>query len=197
MKKKGFSLIEILTVVAIIGILASITSYVFSSSLIRSRDTQRKTDLDTIKNALEQFYLEYRTYPPAAIPQGAGSISLVAKIQLEESIADCGERDRRYLAPFFIPTIPEDPRNKIDRNRNCNQLVMGQYLYLPELTSSGAPDPRPSYYFLAARVENSNNVNGFNLITDYARNLGQNYLFCDSTAVANCTHNYFVRSGTN
>ena len=65
MSKRGFTLIEILTVILIIGVLVSVTSYVFNSSLIRSRDTQRKTDLDTIKNALEQYYLDTRTYPPA------------------------------------------------------------------------------------------------------------------------------------
>lgn len=55
MKNKGFTLIELLTVVAIIGILASIVVVNVSSSREKARDARRKTELDSLRNALELY----------------------------------------------------------------------------------------------------------------------------------------------
>ena len=61
--KKGFTLIEMLVVVAIIGVLASIIVPNFLSSQARARDAQRKSDLTQIGRALELYYQDYGTYP--------------------------------------------------------------------------------------------------------------------------------------
>ena len=65
--KKGFTLVELLIVIAIIGILASIALVAFRSSQIRSRDAQRKSDLKQIANSLELLYADYSQYPPSNV----------------------------------------------------------------------------------------------------------------------------------
>ncbi len=55
MKSKGFTLIELLVVIAIIGILAAMVLVGLSGVRGRARDTNRKTDLRSIKSALEVY----------------------------------------------------------------------------------------------------------------------------------------------
>jgi prepilin-type N-terminal cleavage/methylation domain-containing protein len=56
-KKSGFTLVELLIVIAIIGILASIGLASFNSSQMKSRDAKRKSDF------LELYYNDKGQYP--------------------------------------------------------------------------------------------------------------------------------------
>lgn len=61
--KKGFTLIELLVVIAIIGILAVLIIINMNGVRERVRDTQRKSDLSQIKNALYLYKIEYQYFP--------------------------------------------------------------------------------------------------------------------------------------
>jgi len=63
MKSKGFTLIELLVVVAIIGVLATIIISSLNSARSKARDAQRERDVQTIKNALELYYIDNGEYP--------------------------------------------------------------------------------------------------------------------------------------
>ena len=66
---KGFTLVEILIVIAIIASLASVFISNFFASIARGRDSRRKQDLRSIVNALELYYNDLGRYPddlPAA-----------------------------------------------------------------------------------------------------------------------------------
>jgi len=71
MVKKGFTLVELLVVMAIIAILATLIVGGFRSSQMRGRDAERKSDLKQISSALEIFYSDYGKYPPASGTQVA------------------------------------------------------------------------------------------------------------------------------
>jgi prepilin-type N-terminal cleavage/methylation domain-containing protein len=60
---KGFTLVELLVVMAILGILATITLANFSSSQKKGRDAQRKSDLRQIANAFEAYMNDHGAYP--------------------------------------------------------------------------------------------------------------------------------------
>lgn len=59
----GFTLVEMLVVITIIGILSTIGLVAFTSAQQRGRDAQRKSDLKEISSALELFYSDYGKYP--------------------------------------------------------------------------------------------------------------------------------------
>lgn len=62
----AFTLVELLVVMAIISVLATLIVGGFRSSQMRGRDAQRKSDLKQLSNSLEIFYSDYGKYPPAS-----------------------------------------------------------------------------------------------------------------------------------
>lgn len=63
-KAKGFTLIEILVVIAIIAILITIGLTSYTTAQRQARDAKRRGDLKTIQNALEQYYADHSgNYP--------------------------------------------------------------------------------------------------------------------------------------
>lgn len=63
MNKKGFTLIEMLVVVTIVGILAGLTLTASMSSRKVARDGKRKADLEQIRSALEIYRSDVKAYP--------------------------------------------------------------------------------------------------------------------------------------
>ncbi len=76
--RKSFSLVEILVVVTIISLLASIAAVSYSRFVKQSKDARRKSDVEQIRAAIELYRNFKGTYPsPAAAPGmlfGSGSI---------------------------------------------------------------------------------------------------------------------------
>lgn len=61
--KKGFTLVEILVVVAIIGLLSSVFVIGLSGVRSRGRDTKRLADIKQVQNAMELYYAKCGYYP--------------------------------------------------------------------------------------------------------------------------------------
>lgn len=73
---KGFTLIELMIVVVVVGILASIALPSYSSYVQRSKITEATTNLSSLRVSMEQWYQDNRTYLNGtacgvAMPSGA------------------------------------------------------------------------------------------------------------------------------
>jgi len=71
--RAGFTLLELMMVVAVIGVLAAIAIPLLSSYQLRSKSAEAKTNLGAIRVLEETYYSENQTYrsanaEPAAIP---------------------------------------------------------------------------------------------------------------------------------
>lgn len=78
--KKGFTLVELLVVVAIIGLLSTLAVVALGSARGKARDAKRLSDIKQVQTALELFYNDNNGYPVAAAPPlalgGAGAVTL-------------------------------------------------------------------------------------------------------------------------
>ena len=124
--KSGFTLVELLVVMAIISILATLIVGGFRTAQMRGRDAQRKSDLKQISNALELFYADYGKYPATSGTQiaacaynpqtGAGAACVWGTSQLTDG------------KTTYFRVIPKDPATgqnyvyKVSSTRNMYQL---------------------------------------------------------------------------
>jgi len=107
MNKKAFTLTEILIVIGIIGILATIVLVVLSSTRDKARDTKRKADLYTIGR-----FLQFGCFMPSA---GDGEYDLL------EIIDDFKTRYPKYASS--IPKTLKDPKLGTDENSYYYYIV--------------------------------------------------------------------------
>ena len=73
-KQGGFTLLELLIVIVIIGILALLIIPNVTSAPKKARDTQRKTDLRAIQKGLEEYYVSNSAYPTNATASSAATV---------------------------------------------------------------------------------------------------------------------------
>lgn len=62
-KQKGFTIVELLIVIVVIGILAVISIIAYTGIQQTARDAQRKSDIANITKALELYYNDKGRYP--------------------------------------------------------------------------------------------------------------------------------------
>lgn len=67
-KQKGFTLIELMVVVAIVGILASIALPSYTNYVKKGKATEATTDLANGRVKMEQFFQDNRTYVGGPCP---------------------------------------------------------------------------------------------------------------------------------
>jgi len=62
-RKKGFTLVELLVVIAVIGVLTTVLMINFVGSRERASDSQKIQNLKSMKNALRMYYNDNQEYP--------------------------------------------------------------------------------------------------------------------------------------
>lgn len=65
MKRLGFTLIELLVALVIISLLSILVTFSVTKYLAKSRDATRKSDLQKMSVAMEDYYNDHQCYPPA------------------------------------------------------------------------------------------------------------------------------------
>jgi prepilin-type N-terminal cleavage/methylation domain-containing protein len=60
---RGFTIVELLIVIVVIGILAALVIVTYSGIQKRARDTERKTDVKGIQGQLEAYWADSAKYP--------------------------------------------------------------------------------------------------------------------------------------
>lgn len=99
MDKKGFTLLELMIVIVILGILAALISGNFITSLKKGRDARRKSDLSEIQKSLEMYYEDVRAYP-TPIPGDVGFV-----FGSKFSYVDAGGNQVKT----YMQVVPNDP----------------------------------------------------------------------------------------
>ena len=96
--EEGFTLVELMVVIVIIGLLATIVALTVLPNIGKANAQKAKADLASLDQALEIYRLNNLTYPSTA--DGLGAL-LVAP----PSLAD----PSRYTPGGYIKKLPKDP----------------------------------------------------------------------------------------
>jgi general secretion pathway protein G len=116
MKNKGFSLVEIILVVTILGILAAIVLPGFQNHAANAKESAVKSNLLTIRSQLEVYKLQHGGVPPGYV-NGAGAPIATVQLQLTATTTTAGAVststfpvDPYFYGPY-LKKIPENPYN--------------------------------------------------------------------------------------
>lgn len=96
--EEGFTLVELMVVIVIIGLLATIVAINVIPATDTARVEKAKADIATIEQALEQYRLDNLGYP-------SGSDGLEALLAPPPSLA----QPQRYRRGGYIKKLPDDP----------------------------------------------------------------------------------------
>lgn len=140
-KSKGFTLVELLVVIGIIGILASIVTVSLGGAKGKSRDGRRISDIKNIQLALSLYYNDNQMYP----------INIYST---------SGSPPNNGLAPTYLPSVPYDPSRG-----PCSSLGTGAgcYAYTSYWVAAGGSTSCngttkvPVVYHIGAALEDTTN----------------------------------------
>lgn len=114
----GFSLLELLITVAIIGIMVGISYPAYQNHLVRARRAEAKVTLTSLASHLEQYYAEKNTYAGATLENLGLKKTLIANSFYELSISNAD--DKSYL----ISAVPQKSQAKDDQE--CATLSLNE-----------------------------------------------------------------------
>jgi type II secretion system protein G len=99
--QRGFTIVELLIVIVVIGILAAITIVAYNGIQKRASDTRRRSDIEIITKALEMYYIDVGRYPA-----GSGSTTINASWS---TTADASWQNLINALKPYVATLPSDP----------------------------------------------------------------------------------------
>jgi len=172
MNRKGFTLIEILIVVAIIAILASIVLVGLGPTQQSGRDARRLADLHEIQTGFELYYSKCGFYP-GSLSSGACSNALPSTLAYPasagSSIYGGVAKSITASSTIGVATMPNDPTSGDTYRYSVN-------------AASGA---NATSYILGTTLENSNNsvFSDYTAPPNFASSNGDSY---SCTAPAYC-----------
>ena len=103
--RKGFTLVELMIVIAIIGILAAVLYPSLMGYLERTRDTNRQQAMNQVGTALGTYFADMNAYPTH------GSDKCLDDIK--------GDLEGTGKAVQYLKTLPKDPKAASNKIGNC------------------------------------------------------------------------------
>ncbi|RAL55287.1 hypothetical protein BLM37_03450 [Candidatus Gracilibacteria bacterium GN02-873] len=103
--RKGFTLVELMIVIAIIGILAAVLYPSLMGYLERTRDTNRQQAMNQVGTSLGTYFADMNAYPT----QGSDKCLDNIKADLEGT----------GKAVQYLKTLPKDPKAASNKIGNC------------------------------------------------------------------------------
>jgi len=118
MRKKAFTLIEVILVVAILGILAALVVPTLQGHIATARQSAAKDSLATMRTQIELYKLQHDGTPPGYV-NGSGAPVATLELQFTGTTAVTGHASPNkvpadpYLYGPYVKKLPENPFNDL------------------------------------------------------------------------------------
>lgn len=134
-KESGFTIVELLIVIVVIGILAALVVTTFSGIQRKARDSERQTDINAVASQLEAYHAQNGKYPGLADLQNATFISDNLK--------------------GLDPAAMKDPKIGSATTFPVGTVTATNYGYAPEPSGCSSTGTECTSYVLTADLEGS------------------------------------------
>jgi len=118
---RGFTLVEILIVVVILGILAAIVIPQFTSASETAKASSLSAQLQTIRSQLELYQVQHNgNYPTANVAIGAGAAwtALTSETEIDGTLGDASGNE-------FGPYLQQPPTNSFENSSTVGAAAAG------------------------------------------------------------------------
>jgi len=132
LSQPGFTLVELLVVISIIGILSSFAVVSLNSARVKARDAKRKADIVQVRIALSLYYDDNTEYPICGTWNDAEADYGASPEAGSSCYNDVLAAALTSGSKPYIGELPKDPRNP-----NNDPAVSSTYLYRYVSSSSG------------------------------------------------------------
>lgn len=133
-------MIELLIVIAIIGILATIIMVAYGNVQAKSRDAKRVADVNALAGAAKMYQVDHKKYPKR------NATECFARVRTERDGLDL------LLGPYITIPLPVDPKDAITAHTHPIWQDSGDYYYYTYLATEAS-------FVFAARTELQTNDN--------------------------------------
>lgn len=191
----GFTIIELLIVIVIIGILATVTIVAYNGAQARGRDTRRQTDVANLIKAMELYYSETGSYPtPASTDVSVTGATWGTQWYASSATSWTNAFGTALQSQKAIDTMPVDPKNNAGAVFSANNY---QYAYT---TSKSGTNPCSAaygqYYAIIYKLEAGSPQqkidNGQMPTSDPRYNCATDTSGIKALLAANPTYSYYV-----
>lgn len=137
----AFTLIELLTVIAIIAILMGILFPVIAAVKEGARRTQAKNDVQQIVAAVNHYYTEYGKYPSLEVKSTAATADAATQdVFVGEKSDDATPKGNNSLLFYTLRGIPKAPNDEHRLNPRKIEFFQAKSVKNPEAPSGGFLD---------------------------------------------------------
>ncbi len=147
----GFTIVELLIVIVVIAILATISIVAFNGVQEKARDSQRRHDIGQLAKALELYYADNNRYPTSS---GAGSTTINASWS---TTADASWQSIINALKPYMGNVPSDPT--ATPNGNVQSAGNYNYAYFSAGNYCNGSMTTNQAYLLVYRLEGSSQTN--------------------------------------
>jgi general secretion pathway protein G len=122
MARKGFTLVEILIVVIILGILAAIVIPQFTDASTQARESSLKSDLQTVRSQIGLYEVQHNDSLP-----GTGAADFVTTMTGKTDVTGAVSTDPNAFGPYLqqMPTNPFNNMNTVGTNGTAGSSTYG------------------------------------------------------------------------
>lgn len=136
MKRRGFTIVELIITITIMGILLTLAVVNISATQVRARDDERKSDIETIATNLESFYISgsdsstnFSRYPTVGLLTSSTTLTTNLRDADKKAFLPPGTTD---VTLTFLPSTNVGSSPSIQTTAGVlPQPTINQYVYQP------------------------------------------------------------------